>query len=165
MCGRFALYSAYPKLSQALRLPLEPGELTPRYNVAPGVWITAVRHPHRAGPQRGGGGPLAHAPGPGCQEPGDLSRSPPDRPRDDPSCRPSSARRADHPLAREHAGQSAGQRQREPDRPCIVSPFLIYPFDYRGHSLPVKDIIRLGLRIIRHRMTLLQSYYQSAHHL
>ncbi|GED23825.1 SOS response-associated peptidase family protein [Halomonas halmophila] len=44
MCGRFALYSPYPKLSQALRLPLEPGELTPRYNVAPGTWVTAVRH-------------------------------------------------------------------------------------------------------------------------
>ncbi|WP_337587330.1 SOS response-associated peptidase family protein [Bisbaumannia pacifica] len=44
MCGRFALYSPPPKLSQALRLPLEPGELTPRYNVAPGTWITRVRH-------------------------------------------------------------------------------------------------------------------------
>ena len=45
MCGRFALYSPYTKLSKALRLPLEPEELTPRYNVAPGAWITAVRHP------------------------------------------------------------------------------------------------------------------------
>lgn len=44
MCGRFALYSPYPKLSKALRLSLKPGELTPRYNVAPGTWITAVRH-------------------------------------------------------------------------------------------------------------------------
>ncbi|PRY72329.1 SOS response-associated peptidase [Halomonas ventosae] len=46
MCGRFALYSAYPRLSRALRLPLEQaGELTPRYNVVPGTWITVVRHP------------------------------------------------------------------------------------------------------------------------
>ncbi|SFT96531.1 SOS response-associated peptidase [Halomonas saccharevitans] len=45
MCDRFALYSPYLKLSQALRLPLEPRELTPRYNVAPGTWITAVCHP------------------------------------------------------------------------------------------------------------------------
>lgn len=45
MCGRFALYSPYPKLSQALRLPLEPVELAPRYNVAPGTWITTLRHP------------------------------------------------------------------------------------------------------------------------
>lgn len=51
MCGRFALYSPYSKLAQALRLPLaEPGELTPRYNVAPGTWITAVRHPGDAAP-------------------------------------------------------------------------------------------------------------------
>lgn len=45
MCGRVALFSLYPKLSRALRLPLEPRELTPRYNVAPSTWITAVRHP------------------------------------------------------------------------------------------------------------------------
>lgn len=50
MCGRFALYSPYPKLSQSLRLPLELGELTPRYNVAPGTWITAVRHPNDNAP-------------------------------------------------------------------------------------------------------------------
>nr|WP_281504339.1 SOS response-associated peptidase family protein [Chromohalobacter japonicus] len=40
-----ALYSSYLKISRALRLPLESGELKPRYNVAPGTWITAVRHP------------------------------------------------------------------------------------------------------------------------
>ncbi|WP_245888693.1 SOS response-associated peptidase [Halomonas denitrificans] len=46
MCGRFALYSATPRLSRALRLPLEAaGEVAPRYNVAPGTWITVVRHP------------------------------------------------------------------------------------------------------------------------
>ncbi|WP_192035322.1 SOS response-associated peptidase family protein [Halomonas sp. YLGW01] len=45
MCGRFALYSPYPKLAKALRLPLEPRELKPQYNVAPGTWISVVRHP------------------------------------------------------------------------------------------------------------------------
>jgi putative SOS response-associated peptidase YedK len=50
MCGRFALYSDYPKLSESLHLPLEPGELTPRYNVAPGTWITVVRHPYDEAP-------------------------------------------------------------------------------------------------------------------
>nr|WP_163501998.1 SOS response-associated peptidase family protein [Halomonas socia] len=47
MCGRFALYSDYPKLSASLKLPLaEPAEpLAPRYNVPPGTFITAV---HRA---------------------------------------------------------------------------------------------------------------------
>jgi putative SOS response-associated peptidase YedK len=43
MCGRFALYSSYPKLSASLRLPLEEaGQLRPRYNVAPGTFISAV---------------------------------------------------------------------------------------------------------------------------
>ncbi|MDI5893061.1 SOS response-associated peptidase [Halomonas rhizosphaerae] len=46
MCGRFSLYSSYSTLSQGLKLPLEVAvKLTPRYNVAPGTWITAVRHP------------------------------------------------------------------------------------------------------------------------
>lgn len=45
MCGRFALYSPYPSLAASLRLPLEASEadLVPRYNVAPGTWISAVR--------------------------------------------------------------------------------------------------------------------------
>lgn len=45
MCGRFALYNSYPSLAASLRLPLETTEsdLMPRYNVAPGIWITAVR--------------------------------------------------------------------------------------------------------------------------
>ncbi|RTQ99626.1 SOS response-associated peptidase [Halomonas nitroreducens] len=50
MCGRFALYSPYPSLCKALRLPLEPRELAPRYNVAPGTWITVVRHPSDEAP-------------------------------------------------------------------------------------------------------------------
>jgi putative SOS response-associated peptidase YedK len=45
MCGRFALYSPYPTLAESLRLPLEVGKIEPRYNVAPGTWITAVRRP------------------------------------------------------------------------------------------------------------------------
>ncbi|MGM0984369.1 MAG: SOS response-associated peptidase family protein, partial [Pseudomonadota bacterium] len=43
MCGRFALYSDFPSLAASLKLPLTEGELTPRYNVAPGTWISAVR--------------------------------------------------------------------------------------------------------------------------
>jgi putative SOS response-associated peptidase YedK len=45
MCGRFALFSDFPKLSASLKLPLAEHEqpLTPRYNVAPGTWIPAVR--------------------------------------------------------------------------------------------------------------------------
>ncbi|MGM0985278.1 MAG: SOS response-associated peptidase family protein, partial [Pseudomonadota bacterium] len=43
MCGRFALYTPYPELTEALRLPLEVSEAEPRYNVAPGTWIPAVR--------------------------------------------------------------------------------------------------------------------------
>ncbi|ATJ83228.1 SOS response-associated peptidase [Halomonas beimenensis] len=50
MCGRFALFSPYPALSRALRLPLAPGKVIPRYNVAPGTWITGVRHPDEPAP-------------------------------------------------------------------------------------------------------------------
>lgn len=44
MCGRFALYSPYPKLSQSLRLPLESGEPMPRCNVVPGTLITTAHY-------------------------------------------------------------------------------------------------------------------------
>lgn len=52
MCGRFALYSPYPSLAASLRLPLEASEadLVPRYNVAPGTWISAVRRLEDEGP-------------------------------------------------------------------------------------------------------------------
>ncbi|EWH03240.1 SOS response-associated peptidase [Halomonas sp. BC04] len=43
MCGRFSLYSDFPSLVASLKLPLAGGDLTPRYNVAPGTWIRAVR--------------------------------------------------------------------------------------------------------------------------
>lgn len=42
MCGRFALYSAYPKFAHRvgeLRVDDPP---SPRYNVAPGTWISAM---------------------------------------------------------------------------------------------------------------------------
>ncbi|MGM0985406.1 MAG: SOS response-associated peptidase family protein [Pseudomonadota bacterium] len=45
MCGRFALYSPYPKLSESLCLTLELRKLEMRYNAVPGTWITAVRRP------------------------------------------------------------------------------------------------------------------------
>ncbi len=41
MCGRFALYHAYPKLARKIGVPTE-GEVTPRYNIPPGTWITAI---------------------------------------------------------------------------------------------------------------------------
>ncbi|WP_322529210.1 hypothetical protein R5R73_06570 [Salinicola sp. LHM] len=45
MCGRFALYRDFPSLARFLKLPLAEVELTPRYNVAPGTWMSAVcRH-------------------------------------------------------------------------------------------------------------------------
>src|SRR5690554_4275643 len=52
MCGRFALYSPYLSLAASLRLPLEATEadLVPRYNVAPGTWISAVRRLDDEGP-------------------------------------------------------------------------------------------------------------------
>ncbi|WP_163560985.1 SOS response-associated peptidase [Halomonas sp. NO4] len=52
MCGRFALYSTYPRLTESLRLPVElpDTELSPRYNVAPGTWISAVRHRDESSP-------------------------------------------------------------------------------------------------------------------
>lgn len=40
MCSRFSLYSIYPRFAH--RIGERP---TPRYNVAPGTSITAVRHP------------------------------------------------------------------------------------------------------------------------
>ncbi|MDZ7852277.1 MAG: hypothetical protein U5L98_06410 [Halomonas sp.] len=49
MCGRFALYSDFPSLAASLKLPLAEGELTPRYNVAPGTWISAVRRNDESG--------------------------------------------------------------------------------------------------------------------
>jgi len=52
MCGRFALYSDFPSLARSLKLPLAEGELRPRYNVAPGTWISAVRR-HEGGGQLG----------------------------------------------------------------------------------------------------------------
>jgi len=47
MCGRFALYSPYPKLARCIGVPLTrvEQELPARYNVAPGTWIIGVRRP------------------------------------------------------------------------------------------------------------------------
>jgi putative SOS response-associated peptidase YedK len=42
MCGRFALYADPVSVARALRLPPPPETWTPRYNVAPGTWITGV---------------------------------------------------------------------------------------------------------------------------
>ena len=45
MCGRFALFSDPTSIARALRLPLPPEGWQPRYNVAPGTWITGARRP------------------------------------------------------------------------------------------------------------------------
>lgn len=42
MCGRFALYSAYPKLARKVGATVVEGSPTPRYNVAPGTWIVGI---------------------------------------------------------------------------------------------------------------------------
>ncbi len=43
MCGRFALYSAYPKFATKAGVPAVEEEPAPRFNVPPGTWITAIR--------------------------------------------------------------------------------------------------------------------------
>lgn len=42
MCGRFALFSDPTSVARALRLPVPQEGWQPRYNVAPGTWITGV---------------------------------------------------------------------------------------------------------------------------
>ncbi|MEA3250590.1 MAG: SOS response-associated peptidase [Pseudomonadota bacterium] len=42
MCGRFVLFSAYPKLARKVGV-FSAAELPPRYNIPPGTWITAIR--------------------------------------------------------------------------------------------------------------------------
>lgn len=43
MCGRFALYSPYARFASKVGALAAEDEPTPRYNVSPGTWITAVR--------------------------------------------------------------------------------------------------------------------------
>ncbi len=43
MCGRFALFSDPPRIARRLGLPEPEANWQPRYNVAPGTWITGVR--------------------------------------------------------------------------------------------------------------------------
>ncbi|SEL90048.1 SOS response-associated peptidase family protein [Halomonas daqiaonensis] len=42
MCGRFALFSDPTSIARALRLPPPSENWPPRYNIAPGTWITGV---------------------------------------------------------------------------------------------------------------------------
>lgn len=49
MCGRFALYSRPPAVSERLGLPEPEQTWQPRYNVSPGTWITAAFQPESAG--------------------------------------------------------------------------------------------------------------------
>lgn len=45
MCGRFALYSPYPKFARRVGAVVSGSDPVPRYNIPPGTWITAVRQP------------------------------------------------------------------------------------------------------------------------
>lgn len=45
MCGRFALLSDPSRVARRLGLPEPEAGWQPRYNVAPGTWITGVRRP------------------------------------------------------------------------------------------------------------------------
>nr|WP_298522079.1 SOS response-associated peptidase [uncultured Halomonas sp.] len=54
MCGRFALYSPYPKFATKVGVTTISEELTPRYNVPPGTWITAIRRLSENEPPRVG---------------------------------------------------------------------------------------------------------------
>lgn len=42
MCGRFALFSAYPKFASRIGELRDDSPLEPRYNIAPGTWITTI---------------------------------------------------------------------------------------------------------------------------
>ena len=51
MCGRFALFSDPTSIAHALRIaPSDNNRWQPRYNIAPGTWIPAVRRREDASP-------------------------------------------------------------------------------------------------------------------
>lgn len=52
MCGRFALYSAYSKFATKAGIPAVDEKSTPRFNVPPGTWITAIRRKSGEDPPR-----------------------------------------------------------------------------------------------------------------
>ena len=43
MCSRFSLYSTYPRFAHRIGELRVDGSPTPRYNVAPGTWISSIR--------------------------------------------------------------------------------------------------------------------------
>ncbi len=43
MCGRFALFTPLDRLTKLVGVAATEDKLRPRYNIAPGTWITAVR--------------------------------------------------------------------------------------------------------------------------
>ncbi|MFW3614814.1 SOS response-associated peptidase [Billgrantia antri] len=43
MCGRFASYSAYPKLARRMGVVVVEEGPSPRYNIPPGTWISGFR--------------------------------------------------------------------------------------------------------------------------
>src|SRR5690554_2152316 len=43
MCGRFSQFDAYSRLAKRLRVALNEGMPSARYNIAPGTWISGFR--------------------------------------------------------------------------------------------------------------------------
>lgn len=53
MCGRFASYSAYPKLARRMGFVVAEEGPPPRYNIPPGTWIKGFRQvAHDAPPEQ-----------------------------------------------------------------------------------------------------------------
>ncbi|QOR40641.1 SOS response-associated peptidase [Billgrantia diversa] len=53
MCGRFASYSAYPKLARRMGVVIAEEGPPPRYNIPPGTWISGFRQvAHEAPPEQ-----------------------------------------------------------------------------------------------------------------
>src|SRR4030095_7904906 len=61
MCGRFAFYSPHEAIVRLFQLPEDTPDIEPRYNIAPTLYVPAVREDVAATPRLamldGGGGP------------------------------------------------------------------------------------------------------------
>ena len=49
MCGRFAFYSPHEAIVRLFGLPDDTPEIEPRYNIAPTMFVPAVRETRRRG--------------------------------------------------------------------------------------------------------------------
>ena len=54
MCGRFAFYSPHEAVVRLFGLPDDTPEIEPRYNIAPTMFVPAVRDRTTTRPQRAG---------------------------------------------------------------------------------------------------------------